>query len=112
MSYNKSYIRHWRNYKKRLCLNRCDDLTSEIFDLLISSPSLENLFVTSIRLAIDDSLSKAANLQQFRNPKRLQLHDVDVSEEGVDLFLNDNNPLKSVSLQLNLEEESSYKWLR
>ena len=83
---------------KSLKLHFCDDLTVEDLDLLLASPALEELSLYSVRFPIDDCLRTAANLHQFRNLKHLQFGLVGVTKAGIDLLMNDGNPLKVIEL--------------
>ena len=98
---------------KTLKLDNCLNLTTEDLDLLLASPALEELSLRFIDLTIDDSLRKAANLHQFRNLQFLKLRGIRVTKVGIDLFMNENNPLKLVNLVvLGLKEECVKECLR
>ena len=100
---------------KILELDECDGLTSEDLDLFLASPLLEELSISSIRLPIDESLRKAANLHQFPYLQRLNFSFLDqVTKEGIDLLMIDDNPLKMIGLfwcKL-LKEEDVVEWKR
>ncbi|XP_046649898.1 uncharacterized protein LOC124341046 [Daphnia pulicaria] len=65
--------------------------------LLLSSPLLVEITFVRCSTLDDDILQKVAGIQKFNNLERLCVRDChNVTEKGIDIFMNAQNPLRSI----------------
>jgi hypothetical protein len=92
----------------RLCgiylCNDCDDYLSisiprEHLILLLSAPSLVDIDIEICRTLEDDVLQEVARVQKFHHLENLKVKECHyVTEKGIDVFMNAQNPLKKIVL--------------
>jgi hypothetical protein len=65
--------------------------------LLLSSPLLVEILIGRCSTLNDDILQKVARIQKFNNLEKLVVMLCDnVTEKGIDIFMNTQNPLKDI----------------
>ncbi len=75
------------------------DISSEGLDMLLSSPALVKLKLDRCSPVDDCMLRKAFDRHQFRSLESLEVRWChDVTEQGIYLFMNENNPLANLEL--------------
>ena len=76
--------------------------TSENLFALLSSPSISRLKISECDTLTDSVLRRASNLHSFRNLKYLYLYACSsVTKKGIDIFLQESNPLTEIFLYTN-----------
>jgi hypothetical protein len=80
--------------------NSSISIPREHFILLLSAPSLVDIDIAGCSMLNDDVLQEVVRVQKFHHLESLEVKKChNVTEKGIDVFMNDQNPLKKIALR-------------